>query len=153
MTTQSETMVLRLRMWRPTDIEQVYAIEKEAFECPWDREELLINVMQAYASAIVAEWEGSIVGYVMFTHDADCCYVVNLVVDWGCQRKGVGTALVDEVKKVASGTIERDVHLSIPVKNMAAQAWAKGNKFKCEQEIEGSEPGHDFYTFCYRCPH
>jgi ribosomal-protein-alanine N-acetyltransferase len=93
---------ITLRPMRWPDIEAVHAIESAVFEVdPWSAEQFWGELAQPTRSYVVAEDDGTIIGYAgayLLPPDAD---VQTIAVSGAAQGRGVGRLLLEELIAIA----------------------------------------------------
>lgn len=104
---------MQIRKERPEDYNSIYNVVKEAFESAEHadgNEQDLVTALRKSPNyipelSLVAEDNGKIIGHIMFTKakvgDNDVLALAPLSVLPEFQRKGVGTALINEGHKIA----------------------------------------------------
>ncbi|PKM54978.1 MAG: ribosomal-protein-alanine N-acetyltransferase [Firmicutes bacterium HGW-Firmicutes-5] len=79
------------------DVEQVYAIELEAFSSPWTRESILMEVISPRSHYLVMENEGEIIGYAGLWKIFDEGHITNIAVKKGYRNRGLGLILMEKL--------------------------------------------------------
>ena len=104
---------MKIRKEQPEDYNSIYNVVKEAFESAEHadgNEQDLVTALRESPNyipelSLVAEYNGKIIGHIMFTRaivgDSDVLALAPLSVLPDYQRKGVGTALIGEGHKIA----------------------------------------------------
>ncbi|GKV70219.1 ribosomal-protein-alanine acetyltransferase [Sporosarcina sp. NCCP-2716] len=104
------------------DIEAVVATETEVFPTPWTAEvfehELTGN---DYATYIVAEYDGSVIGHVGMWVVLDECHITNVAVRRQYQGHGIGEALMRQAMDLCRNHGVRAMSLEVRVSNEAAK--------------------------------
>jgi ribosomal-protein-alanine N-acetyltransferase len=103
------------------DLEQVMAIERTAFAYPWSGRFFQQELEVECARSVVAEFNGQIVGYVLFWLLPDEVDIHNIAVHSDFRRKGIGGALLDQVIARAQRRSSIRVTLEVRVSNSAAR--------------------------------
>lgn len=83
------------------DLDEVVEIENTAFSQPWTKQGFLDTLRNKDTLYLVAEENGEILGYLglwQYFEEAD---ITNVAVKSTARRKGVGTALLEEIIKQA----------------------------------------------------
>ena len=113
---------LRYRAMTADDIEQIVAIEQEAFTEPWTaeafRNELTNNLFAKY---IIAEYAGETVGYGGMWIIIDEAHITNIAIRSGYRGLGFGHLLLTEMKKTAGYFGALRMTLEVRVSNDVAQ--------------------------------
>jgi len=79
------------------DVEQVYAIELEAFSSPWTRASILMEVISPRSHYLVMENEGEIIGYVGLWKIFDEGHITNIAIKKGYRNRGFGLLLMEKL--------------------------------------------------------
>ena len=130
-------MALKLRLARPEDrdIDIIAALEQVCFAEPWSRktvEQMLTNP-KLTALFFIAEEEGEPAGYVgCLMIPPYECQVLNLAVFPTFRRRGVGTALLQELQTACAQLHIPDMTLEVRASNLGAQALYTGFGFAPE---------------------
>jgi ribosomal-protein-alanine N-acetyltransferase len=84
------------------DIDRVMEMEKVAFSDPWPRTAFVEQLKGPYWGAIVAEEDGTIVGYACYLIVADESHLTNIAVDPAWRRKSVAKLLLDRILQIVA---------------------------------------------------
>lgn len=82
-------------------IEEIAEIEKLSFSKPWSFEALAEELSNPLAVFLVAVFEGKTVGYAGMHHIIDEGYITNIAVHPDYRRRGIATALINELDAYA----------------------------------------------------
>lgn len=119
---QLDKRKLRYRVMTAGDIEQIIAIEQEAFTEPWTAEAFLNELANnLFAKYIIAEYAGEIIGYGGMWIIIDEAHITNIAIRSGFRGMGFGHLLLTEMKKTASCFGALKMTLEVRVSNNAAQ--------------------------------
>lgn len=110
-----------LREMRQTDLAQVAAIEREAYEYPWSPGIFRDCLLAGYTS-IVAEQEGTVIGYAIMSVAAGEAHLLNLCVASRLRRCGHGRRLLATIMQRARLAGAERMHLEVRPSNVAALA-------------------------------
>ena len=88
---------MEIRKIHEKDVEQVYAIELEAFSSPWTRESILMEVISPRSHYLVMENEGEIIGYAGLWKIFDEGHITNIAVKKGYRNRGLGLLLMERL--------------------------------------------------------
>jgi len=114
---------LTLREAVADDLDAVSEIEGRAFPFPWPR--------QAFAQELINEWsrfelvcdgDGAIAGYLVYWVVEDELHVLNIAVDPGRHRGGIGRELMWHIEAVCRDRDVNYITLEVRVSNAAAIA-------------------------------
>ena len=93
-----------------SDLPQVIAIERRAFPTPWSLAMFVLELSKPSGVCLAAIEEGRIVGYLICSRYADVWHLMNIAVDPPARRRGIATALleqmIDRAGEEASYTLE-----------------------------------------------
>lgn len=82
-------------------IEEIAEIEKLSFSKPWSFEALAEELSNPLAVFLVAVIDGKTVGYAGMHHIIDEGYITNIAVHPDYRRRGIATALINELDNYA----------------------------------------------------
>ena len=80
-----------------TDLPQVIAIERRAFPTPWSLAMFVLELSKPSGVCLAAVEGGRIVGYLICSRYADVMHLMNIAVDPAKRRRGVATALLEQM--------------------------------------------------------
>ena len=108
-------------MLGPEDLERVVAIERAAFTDPWSRKAFLDLLAQPQVRAFAVDApDGLLAGYALASLVADEGEILNLAVDPGSRRLGLGGRLLEAVLDMFRREGATVVHLEVRQSNGAA---------------------------------
>jgi ribosomal-protein-alanine N-acetyltransferase len=90
---KQKKLEIKIREGREEDIEKVVLIEFSSFESPWSRNLLIRSIKKK--ELFVAEINGEVVGYIVFSKILDEVHLENIAVDERWRRKGIGSKLLE----------------------------------------------------------
>ncbi|MCF8019602.1 ribosomal protein S18 alanine N-acetyltransferase [Petrocella atlantisensis] len=102
------------------DVEQVYAIELEAFSSPWTRESILMEVISPRSHYLVMENEGEIIGYAGLWKIFDEGHITNIAVKKGYRNRGLGLILMEKLMAHAQENQIKKLTLEVRCGNFQA---------------------------------
>ncbi len=114
----------------PADIPYIAVLERECFSAPWSENALFETMEMETAVFLVAECGGEICGYVGSYHAAGEGYITNVAVSGRMRRRGVGRALICELKERAKENGFSFLTLEVRVGNLPAVALYESLDFK-----------------------
>ena len=120
-----------VRQARPSDVDDVAAIERRAFSDPWSASSFRALFGNPVVDFAVAEdtITGRLLGYVVAWIVVDEAEIANLAVAEGMRRSGIGTRLLDHALEAAARRKARVVFLEVRESNSAAQALYVSRQF------------------------
>lgn len=90
-----------LRKMAPQDIDEIMAIEQEAFSMPWSKESYLAELKNHFAYYTVCDVGGKIAGYGGIWIVFEEAHITNVAVSAEYRRQGIGAAIMLELEKQA----------------------------------------------------
>jgi ribosomal-protein-alanine N-acetyltransferase len=103
------------------DLDRVVAIERIAFTDPWPRSAFVELLAQAHVRAFAVDGPGSaLAGYALASVVADEGEILNLAVEPGLRRQGLGQLLLDALLATFRSEGVATVHLEVRESNAAA---------------------------------
>lgn len=111
-----------LRKMTSQDIDEVIQIEKESFTLPWSRDSYLGELKNNFATYLVCDCEGEIAGYGGIWVVFEEAHITNVAVSPNFRKSGIGTALMQELEKVAREKKAQRILLEVRPSNQAALA-------------------------------
>lgn len=107
----------------------VCAIENECFSNPWPRKSLEAQLENGGSLFLVAEENGKAVGYAGMSVVVDEGYIFNVAVTQACRKKGIGSALVNELVVYGKKHGLAFITLEVRESNLAARSLYSGFGF------------------------
>jgi ribosomal-protein-alanine N-acetyltransferase len=93
-----------------SDLPQVISIERRAFPTPWSLAMFVLELSKPSGVCLAAIEDRRIVGYLICARYADVWHLMNIAIDPPMRRRGIATALLEEMitraGKDASYTLE-----------------------------------------------
>ena len=117
--------MIRVRSAQPNDATAIVALERDAFDFPWDTPQIAPDLGQHESLVMVAEagTASEIVGYALFRRVLDEAELLRLAVSSKQRRQGVGRALLGEALRRLQGLGTRVAHLEVRRDNLPAIAF------------------------------
>ncbi|MEO0102692.1 MAG: ribosomal protein S18-alanine N-acetyltransferase, partial [candidate division WOR-3 bacterium] len=104
-----------------TDLDEVIAIEKENFKFPWKRELFLYDLNKRNTYCLSAKKKEKVLGYIIIFQALDEFHLANIAVKKEYQRKGIGSALMSKMLKIAQDKGIKSIYLEVRKSNLPAQ--------------------------------
>jgi ribosomal-protein-alanine N-acetyltransferase len=111
----------RCRRMAARDLDAVMAIENAVYTHPWTRGNFTDSLDSGYHCWLM-ECSGTIVGYCVVAIAADEAHLLNLSVAAGWQRRGLGSLLLQWVRRLVEEAAAQRIFLEVRVSNAAARA-------------------------------
>src|SRR5437764_4528189 len=86
---------VKIRPLGYADLPQVIAIERRAFPTPWSLAMFVLELSKPSSVCLAATDQNRLVGYLVCSRYAEVWHLMNIAVDPGQQRRGIGTALME----------------------------------------------------------
>jgi ribosomal-protein-alanine N-acetyltransferase len=80
-----------------SDLPQVIAIERRAFPTPWSLAMFVLELSKPSGVCLAAIEDSRIIGYLICARYADVMHLMNIAVDPAARRRGVATALLEQM--------------------------------------------------------
>jgi ribosomal-protein-alanine N-acetyltransferase len=80
-----------------SDLPQVIAIERRAFPTPWSLAMFVLELSKPSGVCLAAVEDGRLVGYLICARYADVMHLMNVADDPAARRRGVATALLEQM--------------------------------------------------------
>lgn len=117
-----------MRKFEFEDISRILEIERRSFKDPYDISTFLLFWALDPDGFLVAEVNGSVVGYVIASHRDE--EIVSIAVMPEFRRKGVGRRLMEEAMEYLKGKGARKAELMVRVGNVGAIKFYEGLGFE-----------------------
>ncbi len=111
---------MRFAMMRASDIEQVAAIEADAFPFPWTRGNFLDSLASAYPAWVMRSHDGRLAGYFLLMNAVDELHILNITVRPDLQGTGLGRMLLNKITELAREAGMKSVLLEVRPSNQRA---------------------------------
>ena len=80
-----------------TDIEDVMAVEKDAYPFPWTRGNFLDSLDSGYEAWVLRDEDGRLLGYFLMMYAVEEVHLLNITVRPDVQGQGLGRKLMDKL--------------------------------------------------------
>ena len=121
---------LRFAMMRAHDVEEVVAVENDAYPFPWTRGNFLDSLASRYDAWTLREPDARLAGYFLLMHAVDETHLLNITVRPDLQGRGFGRMLLDKVINLARSANMHSVLLEVRPSNEHAQTVYRHCGFK-----------------------
>lgn len=113
---------VRIRKMVQGDVDAVMEIEHKCFSIPWTKEAFVLEIEKnKFAKYLVAELEGTVVGYGGFWLIIDEAHITNIAIHPDYRRKGYGNKIVEGLISIARKEGVKKLTLEVRRSNIAAQ--------------------------------
>jgi ribosomal-protein-alanine N-acetyltransferase len=136
------------------DMPNILAIEKRAFDFPWDEADFKTALKRRSCIGMVAEEHEAIVGYFVYDLCDGFIHVLNLAVDPTHARRGIGTKLITRLIEKISQQRRTRICMEVRESNLGAQLFLKNQGFvaQCIVKNHYCDTGEESYRFEYELP-
>jgi len=122
------------------DLPQILEIEQSSFQCPWTKEEFIKTLSQRTNVCLVIRKtsgtiEHDIVGYVIYELNKKYLNIINLAVHPHYVRFGIGSQLIDKLKRKLAIDKRRSLVAIISEYNLTGHLFFRANGFRVEHII------------------
>jgi [ribosomal protein S18]-alanine N-acetyltransferase len=114
------TQRITIRSLGYSDLPQVISIERRAFPTPWSLAMFVLELSKPSGVCLAAIEDRRIVGYLICSRYADVWHLMNIAVDPPARRRGIATALLEEM--IARAGAEASYTLEVRPSNSSAIA-------------------------------
>ncbi len=128
MKTAKEPAHLRFAILR--DLAEILAIEADSFDYPWTEEDFVRQLRQRNAIAMVAEMDGRIAGYAVFALNAKHLTLLNIAVEAGWRRMGIGRQMIHKLAGKLHAQRRTDLRLHVMETNLGGQVFFRACGFR-----------------------
>jgi ribosomal-protein-alanine N-acetyltransferase len=115
---------------RPSDLDDIAALEQRAFPIPWKREYFAGEVGTAHRfNRVIRADDGTLIGYVFCAHAAGEIHVNKIAVAERWRRFGMARRLMAEVLRFGHATGAEEIYLEVRPSNAPARRFYQGIGF------------------------
>ena len=100
-----------------TDIEDVVAVEQNAYPFPWTRGNFLDSLDSGYEAWVLRDEDGLLLGYFLMMYAVEEVHLLNITVRPERQNQGLGRTLLDKLIDLAGGAGMHAVLLEVRPSN------------------------------------
>ncbi|HUV31845.1 MAG TPA: ribosomal protein S18-alanine N-acetyltransferase [Acidobacteriota bacterium] len=134
-----------LRRMTEGDLASVVRLERQIFPDPWPRSAFARQPGDESWGAVIAEYEGRLVGYACYLVAIGECHLINIAVDPEHRRKSVAKQLLFCIFQVAVDNACKLIRLEVRVSNETAIAFYRRYGFEklCQRPEYYQQPQED----------
>ena len=122
LSTTDAALGLCFAMMRAQDVEEVVAIENDAYPFPWTRGNFLDSLASRYDAWTLRESDARLAGYFLLMHAVDETHLLNITVRPDLHGRGFGRLLLNKVIQLAHDAQMHSVLLEVRPSNEHALA-------------------------------
>ncbi|MDO4571469.1 MAG: GNAT family N-acetyltransferase [Planctomycetia bacterium] len=146
-----DLLPVQLRWMTELDLEAVFELEQRESAHPWDALELASVLNRPDAAAMVAEFEGRIVGFIIYICNDSCLKICNIVVSKDFRRCGVGAQMMAKIACRLTRSVRDSILLEVRETNLTGQLFFRSLGFRAISiERASYDSGEDAYIMQYR---
>lgn len=152
MTTSPNKIRVHIRWLIRRDMAEVLEIENRSFGFPWSGEDFVRCLRQRNCIAMVAEYDGRVVGFMVYEMHKNLLHLLNFAVHSDFRRSCVGQAMIDKLKNKLCQERRSQITLEVWDSNLTAQLFFRAMGFKATgvlRDFYPAAPG-DAYRFQFR---
>jgi ribosomal-protein-alanine N-acetyltransferase len=101
-------------------LDQIESIERRSYPFPWSRSMFAGELAKSSSVCLGAFQAERLIGYLIVSRYVDAWHIMNLAVDAGWRRRGVGTLLLEQLFARTAGRAEHGYTLEVRPSNAAA---------------------------------
>ena len=136
------------------DLPEVIDIENKSFEFPWNEDDFIRCMRQRNCISLVKENPKNldeILGFMIYEQYKNRLHILNLGVHPEYRRKGIGTAMVNEVKRKLSGQRRNRILIDVRESNLVGQLFLKSQGFRATSILRNfyEDTDEDTYLMQY----
>jgi ribosomal-protein-alanine N-acetyltransferase len=134
------------------DISDVVAVEQKSFEFPWSEDDFLYCLRRRNSLGMVAEYNNTIVGFMIYEIPKDKIHLLNLAVAPNFKRCGIGTAMVTKLANKLVTQNRNRVYLEVREYNLNAQLFFRSQGFRATKILKNyyDKTDEDAYVMQYQ---
>ncbi len=148
----SKEVCAHVRWMIRRDMDEVLEIEKHSFEFTWSAEDFIRCLRQRNCIGMVAEYDGRIVGFMIYELHKNRLHVLNFAVHPEFRRRGVATTMVRKLIGKLSVQRRNRILLEVRETNLGAQLFFREAGFRAISLLRDfyEETAEDAYLMQYR---
>ncbi len=112
------------------DLEQILALEKQCFSCPWNEKQFRLALDQKMFNIFGLREHGRLLAYLSLYHIGEEMEILNLAVTPARRRQGLGSRLLGLVLQIGRNMGIEHVLLEVRESNVAARSLYAGLGFR-----------------------
>lgn len=119
------------------DLPRVMQIDDMCFDFPWKKEEYIRTLRQRNNIGMVAEFDGEVVGYMIYELHKSRLDLLTFGVDPAYARRGVGSGMIDKLKSKLSVDRREKIAARVADSNLDANSFFRSQGFKAVRVFRG----------------
>ena len=150
--TEAPRIRVHIRWMIRRDMDEVLQIERDAFQFPWFEEDFIRCLRQRNCIGMVAEFEESVVGFMVYDLHKTRLHILNFAVDRDYRRLSVGSQMVEKLLGKLSTQKRVRITLEVRETNLPAQFFFASHGFRAVRVLRDyyEDATEDAYLFQFR---
>lgn len=150
--TKAEPVLVQIRWVTKRDLDHIVEIEEQSFNFPWSPKDFITVLSATNSIGLVAEYEGQIVGYMLYELATKSIRLLNMATAPEFRRREVGAQLIRRLKRKLGVDRRKRITAIVNESSLSAQLFLRAMEFRCVSVIDRpyEETDHDGYLFEYR---
>lgn len=146
------SLPVHIRWMIRRDMPDVLAIERDAFEFPWQEEDFIRCLRQRNCIGMVAEASERIAGFMVYELQKHRLHILNFAVNERLRRRGIGTQMTRKLISKLSHDRRSRIMLEIRETNLPAQLFFRSLGFRAVSVLRQfyEDTPEDAYLMQYR---
>lgn len=124
-------------------LKAVLAIERASFEWPWEKREFVACLGSRNVIGFVATVDTRVAGFMIYALWKHRIELLNLAVAPGDRRRGIGRAMVEQLKRKLSICRRRFLFATVDERNLEAQLFFRRMGFRAVEVLRGHWVNHE----------
>ena len=122
-------MMTSIRLSNPSDLKSLLVIEINTNPSPWTEKQMQSSFDVGHHSFLCEDNNENIIGFVIYVAVEQEAHLLNIAVDNNYQRKGIGSILINHLKKQVQAMGINLLTLEVRVSNTNAISFYKKHNF------------------------
>ena len=122
-------MITSIRLSNPSDLKSLLVIENNTNPSPWTEKQMRSSFHVGHHSFLCEDNNENVIGFVIYVAVEQEAHLLNIAVDNNYQRKGIGSILINHLKKQVQAMGINLITLEVRVSNSNAISFYKKHNF------------------------
>ena len=122
-------MMTNIRLSNPSDLKSLLVIENNTNPSPWTEKQMQSSFNVGHHSFLYEDNNDNVIGFVIYVAVEQEAHLLNIAVDNNYQRKGIGSILINHLKKQVHAMGINLIALEVRVSNTNAISFYKKHNF------------------------
>lgn len=149
---KQQAVSVQIRWMIRRDMPDVLRIERQSFDFNWTEEDFLACLRQRNCIGMVAEYQGRVVGFMIYELHKTRLHILNFAVAPDTRRLGIGAQMVDKLINKLSQQRRQEIVLEVRESNLTAQLFYQQQGFRAVSVIRKhyEDSSEDAYIMQFR---